>query len=410
MSTSVLRVLLQQPDGEWRAVGRLRNRAEKNWFEFDDDYWLRPDRPVLGQAFEDHGRAWVPRAHVALPRWFSHLLPEGVLRDAVARAAGVKPNREFQLISRLGRQDLPGAVRITSDESDTDGRPAPAAEAAEHSADDDPVLKFSLAGAQLKFSVVHGQRGLTVPASSQAGDYIVKFPDSRPGNAGVPQAEFAGLELARWMGVATPTARLVNPAEVRGLGPWAQRASGDALAIARFDRRGPHQRIHMEEIAQIVDIPTGREGVKYRYANYETVALLYAALSGQEAVGEVIDRIVLNVLLGNGDAHLKNWAVLYPDGVHAEISSVYDVVPTVLYVPDDNLGLNLDESKSFEKVNPFSFSRMGRRTGFGAENAAARAQDAARRVLEHWEVLAETLETRQYVALTDRLSTLRLPG
>jgi serine/threonine-protein kinase HipA len=410
MNTSVLRVLLQQPDGEWQLVGRLRNRDEKNWFEFDDDYWLRADRPILGQVFEDHGRAWVPRAHVALPRWFSHLLPEGMLRDAVARAADVKPNREFQLISRLGRHDLPGAVRITSDDSDAHERPVPPAEAAEHSVDDDPVLKFSLAGAQLKFSVVHDQRGLTVPASSEAGDYIVKCPDSRPGHAGVPQAEFAGLELARKVGISTPAAHLVDPADVRGLGPWAQQAGENALAIARFDRRDPHRRIHMEEIAQIVDIPTSREGVKYRYTNYETVALLYAALSGEAVVGEVIDRIVLNVLFGNGDAHLKNWAVLYPDGMHAEISPIYDVVPTVLYVPGDNLGLNLDGSKSFEAVNPFSFSRMGLRTGFGAENAALRAQDAARRVLEHWEILAETLDTRQYVALTDRLSTLGLPG
>ena len=62
--------------------------------------------------FEEHGRFWRPNAHVALPRWFSHLLPEGRLREAVANAAGVSGQREFELIRRLGATDLPGAIRV----------------------------------------------------------------------------------------------------------------------------------------------------------------------------------------------------------------------------------------------------------------------------------------------------------
>jgi serine/threonine-protein kinase HipA len=49
---------------------------------------------------------------VTLPTWFSHLLPEGRLRDAVASAAQVNPKREFFLLARTGLDDLPGAMRI----------------------------------------------------------------------------------------------------------------------------------------------------------------------------------------------------------------------------------------------------------------------------------------------------------
>ncbi len=57
-------------------------------------------------------------------------------------------------------------------------------------------MKFSLAGAQLKFSVYGYGRGLTVPAKGQAGNYVLKFPDGRPGFSGVPEAELGSLELA----------------------------------------------------------------------------------------------------------------------------------------------------------------------------------------------------------------------
>lgn len=168
-SHSVLLVQLQAPSGEWVEVGYLFNKAEKNWFEFVDSYWLGVDRPVLGQVFEEHGRSWMPKTHVALPRWFSHLLPEGRLRDAVARAAEVNSRREFELIKRLGSTDLPGAVRAVTPDAPNTYSSVP--EAADDGADEEqnPILKFSLAGAQLKFSVYGDDRGLTVPVARQAG-------------------------------------------------------------------------------------------------------------------------------------------------------------------------------------------------------------------------------------------------
>jgi len=94
---SVLLIQLQSPAGDWVDVGHLRNRGERNWFDFIGNYWDLAGRPVLGQVFEERGRLWEPNTHVALPRWFSHLLPEGRLRDAVAHAANINKNREATL-------------------------------------------------------------------------------------------------------------------------------------------------------------------------------------------------------------------------------------------------------------------------------------------------------------------------
>ncbi|WP_235931681.1 MULTISPECIES: HipA N-terminal domain-containing protein [Actinomyces] len=57
-------------------------------FTFDRDYWGRPDRQVLGAWFENHPRRH-PHANNRVPAWFSNLLPEGRLRERIAREQGV---------------------------------------------------------------------------------------------------------------------------------------------------------------------------------------------------------------------------------------------------------------------------------------------------------------------------------
>lgn len=406
---SALQIELQTPAGQWVHVGHVFHRHQKNWFEFVESYWAIADRPVLGQIFEEPGHRYKPRAHVALPRWFSHLLPEGRLRTAVAQAAHLSPQREFDLLARLGSSDLPGAIRALAVDTQTSQSVAPDLDhESDHDADD-PLLKFSLAGAQLKFSI-HGDdvRGLTVPAHGRPGNFIVKFPDSRNGFEGVPEAELGALELGRAAGISTPRAELVSPFAVAGLEEWSSRVRGKALMVARFDRKPGDQRIHMEELAQVMDIPTGRERAKYTSANFETVAIFAGALSGIHSVAEVIDRIVLNVLVGNGDAHLKNWAFIYPDGKRPQLSPLYDVVPTVLYLPDDDLGMNPGRSKRFADVTPASFDALGARSGIGASQARLRAAEAVERVLANWNTLTEYLRSGEFGRLTERLSTLKL--
>jgi serine/threonine-protein kinase HipA len=393
---STLAVQLQTGSGDWGDVGQLHHADNRNWFEFGDSYWgLGGVRPVLGQVFEKHERAWRPNARVALPHWFSHLLPEGRLRSAVAATARSHEVNEFDLLELLGSSDLPGALRVVAPDSGRDDADR-----------DDPLLKFSLAGVQLKFSVYGDGKRLTVPATGQAGNVILKFPDERPNFPRVPEVELACLELARNAGLDVADASLVSPHDVRGLEDWARRSSGMALAVQRFDRRGDDVRVHMEELAQVMDIPSAVEHAKYKRANFEIIAVLVGALCGVEAVAEVIDRIVLNVLVGNGDAHLKNWAVRYPDGRTPVLSPLYDVLPTVLYLPGDDLGLNLRGSKAFHDVVPESFDRLGERAEFGVDRARQRVRDAVERITDQWHVLAEHLSAEEFQQLSVRRDEL----
>lgn len=405
---SALLVKLETPEGRLVDVGFLFNAEIKNWFEFSDSYWNTPSRPILGQTFEEHGRSWQPSAHVALPHWFSHLLPEGRLRDAVASAADTNRRREFNLLARIGVDDLPGALRIgPADELAAIRRPPELAIAESEDPNKNPLLKFSLAGTQLKFSIFKDQKGLTVPVRGQAGNVIAKLPDSRPNLIGVPVTELAALNLARLSGINTPKASLISLSEINGLEEWAKNVSAPALIVDRFDRH-EGRRVHMEELAQVLNIPTASETAKYLRANFETVASLIGGLCGIESVGDVITRIVLNILIGNGDAHLKNWAILYPNGITPTLSPIYDILPTVLYLPGDDMGLKLAGSRAFESVTTASFDGIGRRTSFGVSEARRRAKGSVERILENWGSLRDILPSSSFESLSQRLKTLDL--
>lgn len=399
-------VQLGNRTGGWTDVGMLGSSDNTNWFESFDSYWRLSGRPILGQVFEDHGPEWKPSTHVALPRWFSHLLPEGILRRTAARAAGINADREFALIAVLGLDDLPGAVRIVP--ADGPGTEQGLSSESEEARDfQDGPLKFSLAGLQMKFSVRNSDRGLTVPVSGAAGDMILKLPDARPDFRGVPTAEYAAMTLAKRAGIAAAEVTLVDARSIAGLEKWTSKFTEPSLAVARFDRVNGG-RVHVEELAQVMNVPVARAEAKYRFTNFESIAVTLGELAGPSAVEQVIDRVVLNVLVGNGDAHLKNWAVVYDDARTPALSPAYDIVPTVLYVANDDLGLNLNKSKNFTTVTADSFKRLGELSGYGAEEARVRAQLAAARVLDAWPILGEILPSEQSARLSERLITLAL--
>ncbi|MBF0306184.1 MAG: HipA domain-containing protein, partial [Alphaproteobacteria bacterium] len=148
-----------------------------------------------------------------------------------------------------------------------------------------------------------------------------------------------------------------------------------ALAIRRFDRPTPDTRVHMEDFAQILGLYPEE---KYKRYNYESQAKLIMALGAKGDLAAFVHRLVFMVMCGNGDAHHKNWSLIYPDGLNARLSPAYDLVSTILYQPNDKLALNLGGSKRWEDVTDETFGRM------------ARKLDVANGVMASWVDLART--------------------
>ncbi len=378
------------------AVGSLRYDAESVAFRFNDDYLRKSNRNVLGQVFEDDLRK-EHRVRAGVPPWFSNLLPEGPLRELVARTAGVHPSREFFLLRHLGK-DLPGAVEVIGHSDLGLGDAVPEMEPSSSGAageESDYQLKFSLAGVQLKFSVMKGERGVTIPIHGEHGDYIAKLPDER--HHGVAENEFSMMTWAGDGGIEVPEFSLLDSSAIENF-PLEVIGSGEkAFLIRRFDR-SPGGRIHIEDFAQVLNRYPTPEG-KYGGANYESVARIVLSLGGRNDLDEFVRRLVAIVAMGNGDAHLKNWSLIYEDGRTARLAPAYDLVSTVTYVKTaETLALNFAGSKSFMDVNMGSFRRLARKLDLPSETELDdTVRDTVERLQASWPSIRETMPFREEV-------------
>jgi serine/threonine-protein kinase HipA len=347
-----------------RVVGTItRLPDDKNVFVFDTTYIDDDKRPTLSLSFKDSFGALITESRLTqtrLPPFFSNLLPEGALRDYLAGRAGVKPAREFFLAWVLGR-DLPGAVQILPRDRDSmppESTLAKTARAA-HRDVKDAAMRFSLAGVQLKFSAIETASGaLTVPADGVGGSWIVKLPSPKFG--GVPENEFAMMQLARQVGIDVPETKLVQVSEIKGLPAGIELVGDRALAVKRFDREPRGGRIHMEDFAQVFGLHPER---KYERASYRNIAKVLWVETGEPGIVEFVRRLVFNALIGNADMHLKNWSLLYPDQRAAKLAPAYDYVSTVMYLPDDKMALTFVNSKAFASVSQEAFRLFAAKAG-----------------------------------------------
>ncbi|WP_405457632.1 HipA domain-containing protein [Streptomyces sp. NBC_00101] len=380
-------------------VGTLCQKGDYTRFVMSDRYLDNPQRSVLGLRFEENLRAPYASA-LRLPKWFSNLLPEGPLREWIADDRGVSLDREMELLAQVGH-DLPGAVQILKAEGPEEDwewqDPSAGGDVSAGGADGPSPWRFSLAGVALKFSMLsHGDR-LTVPTGGEIGDWLVKFPDYR--HADVPRNEYAIMSLAKSVGIDAPEVRLLHRDQLEGL-PHRMWPNSEvwAYAVRRFDRTADRKRtrIHIEDFAQVRDkYPQD----KYM-SSFETVAAISYRKRDVASLREAARRIAFSVAVGNGDAHLKNWSLIYADGRNPSLSPVYDLVSTVPYAPGDeteDLGLKFGGSKRFDRVGLSAFERLegalDRRFGTTDAHLAAVAGDVARAVRENWGSHEEVLTT-----------------
>ena len=289
--------------------------------------------------------------------FFSNLLPEAHMRTYLAERAGVNPVHEFFLLRVLGI-DLPGAITIKP----TDGEALPPAthndaQGEQDTQDDvrhENVLRFSLAGVQIKFSAINEARGgLTIPAKGVGGSWIVKLPARE--FAGVPENEFSMMTLARLIGMDVPAIQLIDIDAISNLPEGVETLKGQTLAIERFDRWQGGSVVHIEDFAQIFGVYPED---KYKKASYRNIAHVIAAEGSEADIAEFIRRVTFNTLIGNADMHLKNWSMIYPDRRNAALAPAYDFVSTISYIPDGSAALNFSRTKRFDEFSEDELSHL----------------------------------------------------
>tara|TARA_R110002124_G_scaffold176932_4_gene344917 strand:+ start:2071 stop:3339 length:1269 start_codon:yes stop_codon:yes gene_type:complete len=284
----------------------------------------------------------------------SNLLPEGSLRELIAQGLKVHVDNEFHILSYLGA-DLPGALVAEPMEPDdvpdsvlnTHGK-ARAIKFDKVS----PENKFSLAGVQMKFSMKEKDGRYNLSKGDVLGDWIVKTPSTK--HKDVPVNEYTAMKLAELVGVDIPEIKLVELNKLDNLPQINLPDEKLAFAIKRFDR-DDYVRIHMEDFAQVL-VKYAHE--KYNSANYEQIGRIIYGYSGDGLADaqQFARRLLVNILLANGDAHLKNWSLIYSDKITPRLSPAYDIVTTRVYIDgEQNFALNLGKTKDWYDVSLANF-------------------------------------------------------
>lgn len=364
-------------------IGTLTHlQGDRTIFTFNDDYVEDFDRPTLSLSFKDNLGGLITKIRPTqrvVPPFFSNLLPEGGLRRYLAERAGVNQQREFFLLWVLGL-DLPGALSI---------HPA-SGQALPPSADDDRppnskpnALRFSLAGVQLKFSALENSGkggGLTIPAEGIGGSWIVKLPSQQ--FSGVPENEFSMMTMASMIGMDVPAINLVDLGSITGIPDGIGELKGQALAISRFDR-GADGPVHIEDFAQVFGIFPDD---KYKRASYANVARVIGTEVGDAGAAEFIRRLVFSALIGNGDMHLKNWSLIYPDRRSAALSPAYDLLSTIPYIEgEDTAALNFSRTKKMAEFDVDELRHLAAKALLPEKLVVDTASETVQRFRQVWE-------------------------
>jgi serine/threonine-protein kinase HipA len=355
-------------------------QGDRTLLAFNQSYIDDASRPTLSLSFKDQfGKlltAFRPYQTV-LPPFFSNLLPEGPLRRYLAERAGVKQTREFFLLWMLGR-DLPGALSVHP----AQGEALPPQVEEELTPDErHNVLRFSLAGVQLKFSALKNdpkRGGLTIPVEGVGGSWIVKLPSHQ--YPGVPENEYSMMTLARAMGMDVPELQLIDVDAIKGLPEGIGELKGQALAVKRFDRtaEGP---VHMEDFAQVFGVAPDE---KYGHANYRGIARVLGIETGDSGVAEFIRRLVFSTLIGNADMHLKNWSLIYPDRRTPILSPAYDLLSTIPYIADDKMALNYSRTKKMTEFSKDELTHLAAKAKISEKLVLDTAAETVQRFKQIW--------------------------
>ncbi len=303
-----------------------------------------------------------------LPPIFEMNLPEGVLRErlrlAFAKATGTFD--EFDLLSIVGRSQV-GRIRYTGDKEQLheDVPFQSVDEILERKRGGDlfrylleKFASFSgISGVQPKILVRDEKAfaemehtGHRLSQSYRGATHIVKLwePNEYPQLAA---NEYFCLTAARKCGLGVPPFRLAE--------------DGMALVIDRFDLRLDGTYRGFEDFCAL---NARRTDEKYR-GSYETqVMKRFAQFANSTHVNEDTEKlftlIALNCALRNGDAHLKNFGIVY-DNVQGEarLAPVYDLVTTSVYLPKDSLALTLNGSTKWPTAK--EMRKLGETRGGG---------------------------------------------
>lgn len=305
--------------------------------------------------------------------FFGGLLPEESQRQVAAQALGVSPANDFALLDRLGG-DVAGALQLLP-ENQKPIEIAPLAKRLPTPLDDAGIvrvldalpmrpllageegLRLSLAGAQSKVPIVLIGEQIALPLPGQATTHILKPPIAR--FEGTTENEAFVMRLAATIGLDVAP---VEPRSVEGR---------SFLLVERYDRvrdgRGVVHRIHQEDFCQALGVPPETKYASEGGPTFKDCFELLRRVSARPAtdVLKLLDAAIFNLVVGNADAHGKNFSILYDDQ-GPRMAPLYDLLSTIAY-PDlsPKMAMRIGKRATLAEMDAVGWQTFAKEAGVG---------------------------------------------
>jgi serine/threonine-protein kinase HipA len=362
--------------------GYLSFQYLPHWLESKHAQPLSQSLPLRTESFDDR---------MAKP-FFAGLLPEGDKRTAVANILKVSSKNDFALLDGIGGE-CAGALILLEP-----GQMPPAEARASESIEwldenqllavleqlpkrpllaGESGLRLSLAGAQEKLPVaareVLGKGGLShfeigLPKNNIPSSCILKPAIS--GIEGSVYNEAFCLALARELKLDAATATIGHAKDKT------------YLLVERYDRfldDGQLRRLHQEDFCQALGV---LPELKYQNEGGPTISdgfALVRKVTSPSApnVLRLLDYIIFNCLVGNNDAHAKNFSLLYGQN-GAQLAPLYDVLSTAVYSDlSDKMAMKIGSKYRFHELHTRHWVQMAQAAQLGAPQLKRRVLEIA---------------------------------
>lgn len=326
----VLNVFLQD-----RLVGKLMSARAVLSFQYDPKYLKSSKAQKLSIALPLRNE---PFDHTTTSAFFSGLLPDEIVRVRLARFLGLSAKNTFALLKAIGGE-CAGAVSLHTENEvaklkvEENYRLLDEIETNEmlQSLDKRPFLagehgvRISGAGAQNKLMIAFVNGQIAIPLGNTASTHIIK-----PAIKGLEDSvfnEFFCMTLAKNIGLPVPSVHIIKIGEQR------------YYVVERYDRvenKTRHVlRLHQEDFCQALHLPPD---MKYESEGGPSLVQCFELLDQRIKQGLMAGRnklsllhaVIYNFLIGNGDAHGKNFSLLY-ENESESLAPLYDLLSTEVY-------------------------------------------------------------------------------
>ncbi|MEM0951686.1 MAG: type II toxin-antitoxin system HipA family toxin [Cyanobacteria bacterium P01_H01_bin.74] len=346
--------------------------------------------------------------------FFAGILPEERKRELIAKNLGISSRNDFAMLEQIGGE-CAGAITFLPKgqhppKADYNYRPLSDYELAEIlqilpkrplMAGEDGI-RLSLAGAQDKLAVhVSSDGQLSIPLNGAPSTHILK-----------PRIElFEGVVFneAFCMELAAAIDLPVAPIILK------KTDSLEYLLVERYDRhldeQGRTQRLHQEDFCQALGIVSE---MKYQNEGGPNLAQCFQLLRNVSSVPvsdlqHLLRAVIFNLLVGNNDAHGKNFSLLYGLSGSTRLSPFYDILSTAFY-PELSPKMAMKISKEYDsnKIHSRHFEKLAEEVGLGKALVLKEVKKTAERILGKLPTITIYRETSEKVANFIRERCLKL--